>query len=242
MTYRDTFGKAFMAHYLDKSVTEYLIERDDGYLDTDSLEGYFADASQFPDELNRVLEHAFCRILDIGCGAGRVLLHLQERFHVVGMDASYLALKVCRLRGARHLVNACAPCFPFDRNSFDTAILMGNNYGICGSVEATREMMRNLHQIITDDGIIIANSRNPYLTDNEAHLRYHEQNRKKGRPCGQVTIRIGFGGEYSDWFDLLMQSEEEMAETIYPYWRIDRNYVGKNGYIMAVLKKILHQS
>lgn len=235
MVYRDTFGKALMAHHLDKAVTEYLIERDDGLSELLSLDNYFLDGSQFRQELNASLEHVFGRVLDIGCGAGKICLHLQNRFDVVGMDVSHLALRVCQLRGIRYLVNACAPRLPFGPNTLDTAILMGNNYGLCGSIEATKEMMKNLYDILSDDGIVIANSRNPYATDNEAHLKYHKQNRDKGRAGGQVTIRVGFNGEYSHWFDLLMQSKEEMAETIRPYWRIDKTY-GDNGYI-AILRK-----
>jgi SAM-dependent methyltransferase len=224
MAYRDTFGKALMAHYLDNTVNDYLVERDDGLSEPLPTDNYFIDSSRFSDGLKAALEHVSGRVLDIGCGAGRISLHLQDRFHVVGMDISHLALKVCQLRGVKHLVNARAPFFPFGRNAFDTAILMGNNYGLCGSVDATREMMKNLHRIMSDDGIIIAQSRDPYDTEKEIHLRYHQRNIENGRPAGQVTIRVGFNGEYSDWFDLLMQSSEEMAETIHPYWQIDRTY------------------
>jgi SAM-dependent methyltransferase len=235
VTYRDTFGRALMAHYLDNTVSEYLIERDDGLLEPLPLSAYFIDSLQFPGELNASLEHVSGRILDIGCGAGRILLHLQDRFDVVGMDVSYLALQVCRLRRVKYLVNACAPHLPFGSGTFDTAILMGNNYGLCGNIDATSKMMKNLHELISDDGVIIAQSRDPCSTEKEVHLEYHEQNRKSGKPPGQVTIRVGFNGEYSDWFDLLMQSKEDMAETVHPYWRIDKTY-GSDVYI-AVLRK-----
>ncbi len=224
MAYSDTFGKALMAHHLDNGINEYLVERDDGLSEPLQLGDYFAHSSRFSAGLKAALEHVSGRVLDIGCGAGRVSLHLQERFPVVGMDISYLALRVCQLRGVKHLVSARAPLFPFGRDTFDTAILMGNNYGLCGSVDATKEMMENLHRILSDDGIIIAQSRDPYDTDKEIHLRYHRRNIENGRPAGQVTIRVGFNGEYSDWFGLLMQSKEEMAETIHPYWRIDATY------------------
>ena len=235
MTYLETFGKALMAHHLDNTVTECLIERDDGYSDPHPLDVYFINGSQFPDEEKAALEHTSGRVLDIGCGAGRILLHLQGHFDVVGVDVSYLALRVCQLRGVKHLVNARAPRLTFGPGAFDTAILMGNNYGLCGSIDATREMMENLHEILSDDGIIIAQSNDPYSTEKEVHLKYHERNRRRNKPPGQVTIRVGFNGEYSDWFDLLMQSREEMAETVHPYWRIDKTY--GDGLYIAILKK-----
>ena len=235
MAHWDTFGRALMAYHLGNTVAECMIERDDGYIDPHSLEDYFVDNSQFSDEMKASLEHVSGRVLDIGCGAGRILLHLQDRFEVVGLDVSDPALRVCHSRGVKYLVNALAPNLPLKPGMFDTAILMGNNYGICGTVNATRELMRNLHEILSDNGIIIAQSNDPCATENEAHLNYHEWNRKRGRPAGQVTIRISFDGEYSDWFDLLIQSKEEMAETIHPYWKIDSTY-GDDSYI-AILRK-----
>ncbi len=42
------------------------------------------------------------RVLDLGCGAGRVCLHLQERgLDVVGIDTSPGAIEACRRRGVR---------------------------------------------------------------------------------------------------------------------------------------------
>jgi SAM-dependent methyltransferase len=235
MAHWDMFGRALMAYHLGNTAAECMIERDDGYLDPHSLGHYFIDASQFTDATKAALEHVSGRVLDIGCGAGRILLHLQDRFEVVGMDVSYLALKVCQSRGIKHLVNAMAPSFPLKPGSFDTAILMGNNYGLCGSTDDTREMMKNLYEVLSDNGIIMAQSIDPCATEKEAHLKYHEWNRKRGRPAGQVTIRIGFEGKYSDWFDLLMQNKEEMVETIHPYWKIDSTY-GDDSYI-AILRK-----
>ena len=235
MTYLDTFGKAFMARHLDNAVTGCLIERDDGHSSVESLNTYYASSSQFSDEESAALEHVSGRVLDIGCGAGRILLHFQGRFDVVGMDISHTALRVCRLKGVKHLVNVHAPHLPFGPDTFDAAILMGNNYGLCGSIDATKQMMKNLYQVLSDDGAIIAQSTDLYSTEKEIHLKYHERNRERGRPAGQITLRIGFDGEYSDWFDLLLQSKEEMAETVHPYWKIDKTY-GDELYT-AVLKK-----
>ena len=122
MTYMDTFGKALMVHHLDNSITDYLVERDDGFSDVLSLDAYFTDYAQFPEDLKVALKHVSGRVLDIGCGAGKVILYLQDRFHVVGMDISHVALQVCQLRGARYLVNAHAPHIPFGKNEVERAI------------------------------------------------------------------------------------------------------------------------
>jgi 2-polyprenyl-3-methyl-5-hydroxy-6-metoxy-1,4-benzoquinol methylase len=44
------------------------------------------------------------RVLDIGCGAGRHSLYLQNQgFQVLGIDNSPLAVKVAKLRGLKRV-------------------------------------------------------------------------------------------------------------------------------------------
>lgn len=60
------------------------------------------------------------RILDIGCGTGRVLEMLQEFGRPYGVDGSALALNLCRQRGLGDLILADATrSLPFDAGSFD---------------------------------------------------------------------------------------------------------------------------
>ncbi|HDO42228.1 MAG TPA: methyltransferase domain-containing protein [Candidatus Bathyarchaeota archaeon] len=48
------------------------------------------------------------RVLDIGCGAGRHSIYLQNKgFNVIGIDISPLAIKVCRLRGLKKAEIIC---------------------------------------------------------------------------------------------------------------------------------------
>lgn len=54
-----------------------------------------------PDE-HRAMRFVRGRVLDVGCGGGRVSLHLQEReLEVVGIDSSPGAIAACRRRGVR---------------------------------------------------------------------------------------------------------------------------------------------
>jgi len=208
----DPFGRALMAYFKGKRVS-CLVRRDDGLVDEDDLTWYFSEYEDWPEVEKRFLGRVRGRVLDVGCGPGRFILWLQGRgFTVTGIDISPLAVEVARLRGVRDCRVMDARELRFPPSSFETVLMMGNNFGIAGGVEETEEMLRDLHRITTEDGIIIATSRDPLDTENPRHLAYHERNRRRGRPPGLVTIRFEFRGEVGPWFDLLLATPEEMEE------------------------------
>jgi hypothetical protein len=47
--------------------------------------------------------------------------------------------------------------------------------------------------------------------EDPVHLAYHERNRARGRPIGQVTIRVEYAGQVGPWFDLLIATPEEVS-------------------------------
>jgi SAM-dependent methyltransferase len=237
----DPFGEAFLDYYEGKGPV-MTIERDDGYEDQDNMSEYFAEYKDFPECEKRALEHVRGRVLDIGVGAGRAALHLQSKgFEVVGIDLSDKAIEVARRRGVKQTVKMSACDIHFEEGSFGTAIAFGNNFGLCGSPEGVMAMLLRLRKVLTNDGVILAESINPLATDNEAHLKYHAANRAKGRMAGQVRLRDRYKGLVSIWSDLLMVTPAEMrgmAERV--GWMIEVIYEnrGPPSFYVAVLKKL----
>jgi cyclopropane fatty-acyl-phospholipid synthase-like methyltransferase len=237
MPAKDLFGQAFL-DFLGGKKYPSQIERDDGYLDNHVIGQYFNDYDDWPEQKRKALKHAKGRVLDIGVGAGRYSLYLQRKgMDVVGIDISDKALEVCRRRGVKKLRKMSACDLKFRKDSFDSAIAFGNNFGLCGTVEGVERMMRGLHRIMADDGVFLAESVHPTDTKKRAHLRYHKMNRARGLPPGQVNIRILYRGRKSGWFGLLMVTPDEMRQMCERTgWRIARIYRGKPMYVY-VLKK-----
>ena len=237
---RDIFGKALMLYYKGDK-TPLMIRRDDGYFEKERyLDIVFSEYDKWDELERRALEHVKGRVLDVGCGAGRHSLWLQEKgFEVVAVDVSPLAVEVTRLRGVRDCRVMDATNLSFSPNSFDTILLMGNNFGVAGNVEGTKRMFEKIYQITSKDATVVATSRDPIATDNPAHLKYHELNRKRGMPIGQVTIRLEYKGEVGDWFDLLQASPDEMEEICKPAgWSRAQIFKDKNGMYAAILRKV----
>lgn len=196
---------------LDGGNPEITIERDDGYLDSEDLNGYFAPFTRFHLCERKALKLAKGRVLDIGLGAGRVSLYLRRRgLDVTGMDISDKALEVSARRGVRKTIKMSACDLQLPKGSFDTVILFGNNFGLCGSPAGVTAMLLRLREIVTDEGIILAETIDPLRTNHEPHLRYHRRNIERGRPPGQVKIRLRYEDVVGDWFDLLFATVPEM--------------------------------
>jgi len=238
---RDAYGQQLLAQYQNKVPTVEIIERDDGYIDTGSDPGlYFSEYEQWSPIEKRAIELATGRILDVGCGAGRHALYLQSKgFDVTGIDDSPGAIEVCKLRGLnKAIVRPINQIDEFAPNSFDTIIMLGNNFGLFGDAENAGAILKKMNQITAPDARIIAGTHNPYQTDAAEHLEYHELNRKRGRMPGQLRIRVRFGKTIGEWFDYLFVLPEEMQEIIKNTdWQITEFIASEEANYFAIIHK-----
>jgi SAM-dependent methyltransferase len=181
------WGKCLMAHYKGDK-TPIKIHRDDGRCDDDLTWYYFLDYDEWPEHEKEILKYVQGKVLDVGCGAGRHSLWLQQQGHeVVAIDVSPLIVEVARLRGVKDCRVMSVLEMPFEDNSFDTILFMGNNLGVAGNPDGTLKLFITLSQIARKGGRIIGTTYDPADTDDPSHLKYHELNRKRGRAIGQVT-------------------------------------------------------
>jgi len=212
----DAFGQEMWACFKGERASE-IVERDDGYFDA-SLVGpqmYFSEYEDWHLIEKQAMKFVKGRVLDIGCGAGRHSLHLQKKgFDVLGIDSSPIAIKICRLRGLKKAEVRPIEDVNFKPDSFDTIIMMGNNFGLFGSFEKARKLLKKFLGMTSGNGLIVASTRDPYKTVNPDHLEYHRLNREKGRMGGQVRIRVRFRKTVGKWFDYVMVSKKEMEEIL----------------------------
>src|SRR5439155_25169192 len=93
----------------------------------------FSPFRRWPKAERAAMRYVRGRVLDVGCGAGRVALHLQERGHdVVGIDLSPGAVEVARRRGAKDVRELAITRVGPKLGLFDTIVMFGNNFGLMG--------------------------------------------------------------------------------------------------------------
>ncbi|HSC92185.1 MAG TPA: class I SAM-dependent methyltransferase, partial [Gaiellaceae bacterium] len=208
----DAYGHLILDFLEGNPRAREIVERDDGFIEaTDGPEPYFAPPRRWPSAERRALRWMRGRVLDVGCGAGRVALELQRRGHeVVGIDVSPLAVEVSRRRGVRRAEVCGFDDVDASLGRVDTVVLFGNNFGLFGSRTGARRRFRRLEEL----GVtrIVASSRDPYGTTDPAHLDYQRRNRERGRLSGHLRLRVRYRQYASPWFDYLIVSPDEMTE------------------------------
>lgn len=238
---KDAYGQEIWAHFKGKRYYE-IIERDDGYFDiSDSPKTYFSEYKDWHDHEKKALKSVKGRVLDVGCGAGRISLYLQKKkFDVLGFDNSPLAIKVCKLRGLKKAkIMSIDEIGKFKPNSFDTIIMFGNNFGLLGGFKKAKLLLKKFYKITSPKALIIAESNNPYKTNNTLHLEYRKLNKKRDRMGGQIKFRIRFEKYVSDWFDYLLVSKQEMKKILNGTgWKVEKFIDYKKSRYIAVIEKI----
>ncbi len=233
----DVYGELQLAA-LEGRGSVGVIERDDGLVEVTSVELHLRPFRRWPAYERRAMRFVRGSVLDVGCGAGRVCLHLQARGRdVVGIDSSPGAIEVCRRRGVRNARVLRLEDVDASLGAFDTVVMYGNNLCLLGSPAKARRLLRRLHALTTERGRIVGSTFDPYGGDDPVHAAYHEQNRRRGKAGGHVRARLRYRDLCSPWFELLFTSVEELESLLAGTgWHLART-VGTGGPYVAVVEK-----
>jgi SAM-dependent methyltransferase len=237
---QDAYGQAIYESFRGTPTPE-IVERDDGFIGASPGSAiYFAPFRRWWPHERRAIRYARGRVLDVGCGAGRVLLHLQERGHdCLGIDISPLAVKVCRERGARDARTLSVTQVDARLGRFDTIVMYGNNFGLLGGPKRAPWMLRRFAKITGPSARILASSGNPYRMPQPEDRAYHRYNRERGRMAGQLRLRVRHRTYATPWFDYLIVSPNEMRGLLKGTgWRIARIFDSGEFRYTAVIEKI----
>ena len=236
----DAYGMELMA--IHRGDEEYeIIERDDGYIDVaDGLGTYFAGFTDWPEIEQEAFGFVRGRVLDVGAGAGRHALYLQQcGCRVTAIDNSLLAVQVCHERGLDDArVVAIEDIASLQPETFDTILMLGNNFGLFGNARTARRLLRTMGKITNASARIVAETMDPLKTANPCHLAYHERNRTRGRMPGQVRIRVRFRDVVGPWIHYLFVGEKELAEILEGTgWEIERVIRDETPQYVAVIRR-----
>jgi SAM-dependent methyltransferase len=148
------------------------------------------------------------RVLDVGAGAGRHALAMQERdLDVVAIDVSPISIALCRERGVRDArvfdVMALDRTAPLGR--FDTIFFGMQTIGVAGGISPLRKLLERLRHSLAEGGEM--------LVDSSALREAWEGDDDDLSPeRGEIVLSMRYRGWRGDYFPWLYLSESDMAD------------------------------
>jgi SAM-dependent methyltransferase len=224
----DAYGELLLAAYEGRDADE-VMEREDGLIYVGNPSDYFAPFRRWPAAERKAMRFVRGRVLDVGAGAGRVALHLQERGHeVVAIDTSPLALEVCRRRGVKHTEERGLADLQ-GLGAFDTVLILRNNFGLAGSAAKGRATLRRLCSVTTEDARLITDSVDPSRDPNPV---MHEDAAKS------LRFRVRYRDLATPWFRYLMLTPEELETQVAGTgWHVARVIADESPRYVAVVER-----
>lgn len=217
----DAYGELLLAAYEGRAADE-VMEREDGLIYVGDPSDYFAPFRRWPAAERKAMRFVRGRTLDVGCGAGRIALHLQARGHdVVAIDTSPLALEVCRRRGVKRTETRSLTNLD-GLGAFDTVLILRNNLGLAGT---TAKGLRALAAHTTERARIVTDSVDPTRHPDPANGR---------------RFRVRYRDRATPWFRYLMLTPAELeSQTAGTGWTVARVITDEMPRYVAVLERDL---
>jgi SAM-dependent methyltransferase len=235
----DAFGRALL-DWVELGRAGVVVERDDGFVFQEGgRDFYAAPFRRWEAHERQGLRFARGRVLDAGCGSGRVARELQRRGRdVVGIDLSPLAIEAARRLGVRDARVLALAEVGAELGSFDSIVLYGNNLGLLESPAKAQRILRRLHAVTTPRGRIVGSSMDIAAGEDADHRAYVARNVERGRPPGQVRLRVRYRKLVGPWFDWLFLATTELEALLTGSgWRIARTLDATGDRYVAVIEK-----
>lgn len=159
----DPFGRAVRDWYRDDQ-TQELIARDGGVTVEHPIERfYFQSFDPDADSGEWLRSWLDGPLLDLGAGAGRLALYFQEQFETVAIETSAHLVATMRERGVEDAREADMFALReyFDRDRFRSAVSIGTQLGLAGSISGVRKFLADLAYVTTPDATVVLDSYDP---------------------------------------------------------------------------------
>jgi SAM-dependent methyltransferase len=197
----DLLGKALVDYQTHGKAAVLSVIREDGVADEYPPSALF---TLTPDSEIEKIGIAKCRgrTLDVGAGAGRHTLLLQDRgVDVEAIDISEDAVAVMRQRGVKNARRV--DVFDLQGVRYDTILMLQHGLGITKTLAGLTRYLTRMTEILAPAGSILADSLDVTRTSNPTHLAYQASLKARGKYHGEMTFRLKYGDQVGEPFEWL---------------------------------------
>jgi SAM-dependent methyltransferase len=237
---QDAFGRALLDCYERAPLRPFVLEVDDGRsMPAMDPAWFFQTESEWVEWERARLSEVVGPVLDLGAGAGRAALHLQNRgCKVTAVDHSPGAVEVCRSRGVHdaRLADFVAE-LPADRR-WSSVLLLCGNFGLAGGWDATRSLLARLADACAPNAVLLADTVDPVIGADERARLYQAQRVAAGDYIGDVTLRLVYGDTVGPWWRQTNFATADVARVVVDTgWTVEDHHVaGIDHYVKLRLR------
>ncbi|WP_254822839.1 methyltransferase domain-containing protein [Haloglomus halophilum] len=232
----DPFGRAVRDHH-EGARESALVQRDgtetlDHPIDDFYFSTYDAEADPWlADALDGPL-------LDLGSGAGRRALAFQRQFETVATDVSEQLVAVAADRGVEdaRVADMFALREPFERDRFASALAIGTQVGLAGSMGGLRAFLADLAHVTTPDATAVIDGYDPASVEEGEMLGYRS---RPERGLAHRVFHFEYEGEVGETLLFILFGPERLSEATVgtDWWLADTDAEEDDVHYRARLEK-----
>ncbi|HIF94512.1 MAG TPA: methyltransferase domain-containing protein [Myxococcales bacterium] len=235
----EPLAAALLDHHRSGRARRVKALRADGISFEIETEEYFTLEGQLAELDVLSMDRCRGRVLDVGAGAGRHSLALQERGHdVVAIDVSAVCSALCRLRGVRDARTFDVMRLDSDEplGRFDSIFFGMQTIGVAGGMKPLEELLRRLSHCLEPGGELIVDSsalREAWDGD--------EEDQSPSR--GEIVLSTRYRGLRGESFPWIYLAEEDLADCAQRAgYEMERLARVESGEYLAALRHDLNPS
>jgi SAM-dependent methyltransferase len=173
---------------------------------------YFTPPSDWSEQERADLRRLDGPVLDLGCGAGRHALALQESgVDVLAVDASPNAVQAASERGVVHAVQMDMFDLTLPADAYGGVVCIGTQATAAGSLDRLAAFCRDLDRVATDDARVLLDSYDPTACDCADLLGYRADPREG---LARRSFRFVCDGVFGDPIEMLLFSPDRLRAAL----------------------------
>ena len=233
----DLFGRAVADHYHDRMETPLVVRDGDDRREHPIRAFYFDPFDPESDAGSWLASWVRGPLLDLGAGAGRHALVFGARVETVAVDASEALVEVMRDRGVTdaRVGDMFALREHFDRDRFGSALVVGTQAGLAGSMQGLRQWLGDLASVTDAKATAVVDGYDP------DHDAVDELLGFRADPTPGLANRVfhfAYGGDVSETLLFRLFSPDRLREaTVGTGWTVTDVRRGEGSYYRAALRK-----
>jgi SAM-dependent methyltransferase len=173
---------------------------------------YFTPPSGWSEQDRADLRRLDGPVLDLGCGAGRHTLALQEwGVDVLAVDASPNAVQAASERGVVHAVQMDMFDLRLPADAYRGVVCIGTQASAAGSLDRLAAFCRDLDRVTTDEARVLLDAYDPTDPDCADLLGYRADPREG---LGRRSFRFEYDGVFGDPIEMLLFSPDRLRDAL----------------------------